>query len=139
MIYTIHAPVDMLHVDWERVQPLMETAVRRTLGEESATSIYLDAVGGLKQFWYAKEDDEIIGVVVTQLIVHVTGKKECRIVLVAGAPHTMKDWFVEMRDRITEWARGYGCHFIVGYGRGGWEKLFDNYAKKVYTVFAKQL
>lgn len=118
------------------IEPLLEKALRYSLGEYLPQDILDYAADGRMQLWIASENLQLIGCVVTELL-NFPRKSVCNVVVVAG--ENLEQWMYGY-ELIEQWAATMGIDEIRGYGRTGWERLMKPQGfNKAYTVMTKEL
>lgn len=121
MSYTT-IPWPSQHVDkvWEKALPHLQPAIDLNNG-------YLadDVLAGIKDerlqlFVIAGDDNEVVGAIVTTIIVYPR-KKTCFVLFLGGKD--MRHWQKDA-EKLTTWASIMGCDDIEAIGRPGLEKYF---------------
>ena len=126
-------PFEYLDEVWPKITGYMEGAAEYTFGRFNAE----DILDGLKtkpqQLWIAYNDAEILGAVVTEIMVyprmntltmHFTGGKE------------LAKWKSPMLEHLQIFAQANDCSVIESFGREGWGRVFkDDGYKSRFTVY----
>jgi hypothetical protein len=117
---------------WPFVEPLIQKALDRTLGEYLSGDIYGFLINQEMQLWIAGEEG-IDAAMVTQIVTYPR-KKFCNVVLVGGSG--LKDW-LKFQPILLAWAKEHGCNAVRSTGRRGWHRVLG--WTEAYTVSTKEL
>ena len=131
-------PDDTNHV-WDKVLPMVESAIEYSNGEYTADYL-LDCIHSSDaQLWVGHEQGHIRYVCITSVeTFKATGATILKILLLAG--NGIDDWLDSNLPELESWAIDNGATAIWNYGRSGWErKLRPHGFRKVSTVMAKEL
>lgn len=101
---------------WPVLWPLLEKAARRTPDMPEVRPL---VESGHAQLWAIVENGRPVAAVTTQITLEP--EKRCRIWLVGGS--RVREWVGVFLEKLTEWARGYGCVALWARGRRGWDRL----------------
>lgn len=120
---------------WARITPLLEAAVERSHGRYLLSHILHQILTGYQQLFLAFEDDEILGFVVTQVMVY-PNKKNLALHFMAG--ERLENWAGDMLELIERWREDNNCAGMECSGRPGLWSILKQYGwKKGYTVYEK--
>lgn len=125
-------PWDKVEPLWPLVEPLLQKAIDRSLGEYLSGDIYGFLINQEMQLWIAGTDG-IDAAMVTQIVTYPR-KKFCNVVLIGGA--NLKSW-IDSQPILLEWAKEQGCTAVRSTGRRGWHRVLG--WKEAYTVSTKEL
>jgi|TARA_R100001086_G_C11769559_1_gene240511 hypothetical protein len=130
-----------IDVLWPHAEPLLEKAIRRTIGEVGLE----DVKGWLKtdrqQLWLIldEEEQEIIVAFTTEIYVY-PNHKHLRGHLWGAKRNTMKKWMDIWSEPVERFCKENGISHIETAGRDGWTRALRNKGyKKYYTVLVKEL
>ena len=130
-----------IDVLWPHAEPLLEKAIRRTIGEVGLE----DVKGWLKtdrqQLWLIldEEEQEIIVAFTTEIYVY-PNHKHLRGHLWGAKRNTMKKWMDIWSEPVERCCKENGISHIETAGRDGWTRALRNKGyKKYYTVLVKEL
>lgn len=101
---------------WPVLWPMLEPAARRTPDMPDVLPLI---ESGHAQLWAIIENGQPIAAVTTQITLEP--EKRCRIWLVGGS--RVREWVSTFLEKLTEWARGFGCVALWAKGRRGWDRL----------------
>lgn len=104
-----------LMAEWERCSPWLEAAIATARDGRSLDDVFYDVCTGAMQFWPGEDS-----AVVTQLLDHPDGRRECNIFLAGGSLDTLERMLVE----IERFARANNATVMTVMGRRGWERSF---------------
>lgn len=102
--------------------------------ENNIETVLAGIIKGDYLLWLAKKEDEIVGVVTTEVLQHPEYMVMC-IELLGGMD--IKEW-VDTISTIENQAKGFGCKSIEIYGRPAWKKLLPEY-KTERIILTKEL
>lgn len=129
-------PINCIDLVSEQVIPLIEKALRYSLGEYTPQDLLDFCKEQKMQLWVVADDDFVHGCVVTELI-NYKRKRVCQVIIVSG--YNLEEWFGGY-EVIEAWARSMGAEEMRSYCRAGWEKLLKPRGfSKAYTVLTKEL
>jgi hypothetical protein len=130
-----------IDVLWPHAEPLLEKAIRRTIGEVGLE----DVKGWLKtdrqQLWLIldEEEQEIIVAFTTEIYVY-PNHKHLRGHLWGAKRNTMKKWMDIWSEPVERFCKENDISHIETAGRDGWTRALRNKGyKKYYTVLVKEL
>lgn len=109
----------VLFYAWDNgVKEHVKRALEKTNVNDSP-EFYLGKILTKEMQLYVMTDDEnnINGIVVTQFVLD-GNVKCCQVVLLSGI--NMKEWLIELVDRIVSFARKEQCQVLMLEGRRGW-------------------
>lgn len=115
MVASIH--LHALPAAWPILWPFLEPAATRWEMTEIDVRRVIDKDEA--RLWAIVEDGRPIAAVTTQIT--TDPERRCRIWLVGGS--RVREWVEVFLEKITEWARGYGCVALWARGRKGWDPL----------------
>lgn len=104
-----------LMAEWDRCAPWLEAAMQTTRDDRTLDDIFYDVCRGTMQFWPGRES-----AVVTQLLDHPNGRRECNILLAGGTLGELELMLVE----IERFAKANTATVMTVLGRRGWERSF---------------
>ena len=125
-----HWEVDFL---WVTIEPMIEKALKRGLGEWAAADIRAALLNRDMQLFAAYRDSKIQAVMVTQILSYPQ-MKVCDLVLCGG--EGLGFWKDNISD-VEAWASQQGCRMARLFGRRGWIKALN--WQEAYTVIYKEL
>ena len=122
--------VDPAHIDeaWPFVRELIQRAIDHT-GLSDFEDIERAVLNGEQLLWFAWGDG-IEAAAVTQLTSNA-------LVIVACSGHDRRRW-IQLKQRIEEYALEEGCDVVRIFGRKGWERVLDDYHVE-HVVLEKRL
>lgn len=121
---------------WDSIHPLIEQALAYSDGEYNAGDIYSLLMYQRMQLWIAATDDELIGMVITE-INEYPRKKIGSMVLVAGLG--LDDWEFIFPE-IEQWMYEQGVDSVRNLGRVGWRRGAKRHGyEAAYCVYSKPL
>lgn len=104
-----------LVAEWTRCEPWLEAALATARDDRTLDDIFLDVVAGRMQLWPAGDS-----AIVTQLLDHPNGRRECNVLLAGGKMETLEEMLVE----IERFAEANNATVMTVLGRKGWERSF---------------
>jgi hypothetical protein len=122
-----------LDAEWDRCAGWLDAALKSAHDERTTDDIYLDVLAGRKQFWPGEDS-----AIVTQLLTHANGVKECNILLAGGTLGTLEKMLVD----VERFARANTASVITVMGRRGWERSFltrEAGFQPIATLYRKEL
>ena len=93
--------------------------------EFKASDILTRVIKGDSQMWLVEEEDNIDGVVVTNLIKYPATQ---RLLIHLCGGQNIRDWIALYMQTIEEWSKSKGLDGIEIQGRKGWLKLLPDYS-----------
>ena len=114
---------DDLDEFWPDVEYLISSALRYADRKYSSQDILLDLTKGDKQLWVVYTKTDIVGCVVTEILLY---PQEKRLGIFIAAGRDFESW-VHLRVDIYAWAKRYGCKTCEFYGRKGWERKLPSF------------
>ena len=107
---------------WNEVKPILEKVVNRTFDECTIEDHYRMLCRGDQSLWLgASDDNDILAAGTTQVVVYPS-KKVLRIILFATKSGKDLDLFQPLLERVTEYAKSYGCVGIEAWVRKGFAR-----------------
>ncbi len=120
-------PSDMARdvASWPVVTKWLKAAIVHAKGRQNYAEVVDKCSNGKMQLWVVrKEQDEVVGTLVTEVRTH-PDLKVCSIILLGGVGF---DSWKHLAPYLEEWARGMGCDKLDLEGRPGWaRKLFNGW------------
>lgn len=104
-----------LEREWTRCEPWLAAALATARDDRTLDDVFYDVVKGDAQFWPAEDS-----AVVTQLLDHPNGTRECNVLLAGGTLKTLEPMLVE----IERFAKANTATVMTVLGRRGWERSF---------------
>ena len=117
---------------WPVVEPLIKRATDRDKGRSSTDTIRTLIENDQAVLWV---NDDLSLVWVTSIEVYRTGVKACLIRVCGGQG---LDICKEAINEVDRYARYMGCDLLEIYGREGWLRTLEGFAKDI-TVMSRQL
>ena len=124
---------DKVRGTWNRILPLVRTALAHGNGEYEELHILIALEEQKMQIWTMHDDSKLVGIVVTEILIY-PAKRVCYVVLIAGVK--FRQWLTFLPD-LEQWAREKECKDIRALGRFGFKRLLPWPAKQV--LFVKEL
>jgi hypothetical protein len=90
------------------------------------------------QLFLAIDDSGIVGVVVTEFVEFVSGRRSLRVIL-AGGEGAREPFMNQMMKKIEEVAMLGICQSIIIEGRKGWARVMPEGYKFSHVVLEKEL
>lgn len=132
MLYWV--PVSDIDLAWPIVGPMLEKALARSQHDFSIHDIYQD-LKMAKALLVVFIKKAVITACATLKIIQYPQRKVCAIPLLTGT--SREDW-MNLEDKIVEFAREQGCSQLEGYCRDGWMRVLKNW-KKVWTLMRRDI
>lgn len=104
-----------LFAEWDRCEPWLEAALATARDDRTLDDIFYAVVMGEMQFWPGRES-----AMVTQLLDHPNGRRECNVLLGGGTLDELEQMLVE----IERFATANTATVMTVLGRRGWERSF---------------
>ena len=131
MIYLIDS--DKARGAWPRVRNVLEPAIAASGGRWRPEYVLAALSLGEQELWVIVDDDgEVRGAAVTQAM-NYPEKKMLAIHYLGG--EGFDEWFNELSDSLTDYARRTGCDAIECNARAGFWKWFKNDGFERASVF----
>lgn len=129
-------PSTQIDLAWPVAKQFVQVALDRTEGEMSIKDVYNALLEQDMQLWILIDGLNVIGALVTQIIVF-PGVKACRYVTLGGDVHGD---FEAITDLIEEWAATQGCERMEIIGRPGWAKALKDFGyRQAYSYVTKRV
>lgn len=119
--------------EWTRCEPWLQAALDTARDDRTLDDIFYAVCVDEMQFWPGEDS-----AVVTQLLDHPNGRRECNVLLAGGSLATLQKMLVE----IERFARANTATVMTVLGRKGWERSFltrDAGYRPVATFYRKDL
>jgi hypothetical protein len=118
---------------WPEVEPLLAKSMPVDLKRYLPIDILAALIreGQTTQAWFAREGDQLIAVLVTQ-IHQFPRRRGCSIFCLAGT--RMAEWFGDAEAMLTEYAIRCGCDHFETQGRRGWERYLALEPRSIVLV-----
>lgn len=126
-------PVAEFMAEWDRCEKWLASALATARDDRTMDDIFLAVCTGDMQFWPGEDS-----AVVTQLLDHPNGRRECNVLLAGGSLDTLQQMLVE----IERFATANTATVMTVLGRRGWERSFltkDAGYMPVATFYRKDL
>jgi hypothetical protein len=140
--------VEAVVVSKDQRNPLIDAEIRRHLGptiEKSHGRIKIEQIFHLldndkAQLFVAVQDKkEIVGVVVTEIVEWISGRR-CMKVMLAGGMGGLKMGLMEpLMEKIEEFAMLGICASVMVEGRNGWGRVLPEGYEFSHSVFEKEI
>lgn len=126
-----------VHKVWALVEPMLLGALMKNIPLWNTDDILEGIMKDELQLWIAYEDEkeEVIGAVVTQIMIYPRGKL-VNVFLLGG--NNIKMWKDKMAEKIEKFAREEGALYLQAIGRRGWTPLFPEMMETA-TIIIKVL
>jgi hypothetical protein len=128
---------ERVHEIWPLAEPVLRRAIART-GLSSFRDVEREILCGNSLLWLAVEGEgseiTILAAASTRLQQTDAGKV---CVITACGGERMPRW-LNLIDRIEEFARNEGCTCVRIYGRKGWLRALDGY-EQTHIILKKEL
>ena len=138
---TYRAEPQYIDILWPFAEPLLEKAIKRTIGEVVLEDVKNWLKEQRQQLWLIldEEEQEII-VAFTTEIYHYPNQKHLRGHLWGAKKNTIKKWMDEWSGPVEKFCKENNISHIETAGRDGWTRALKNKGyKKYYTVLVKEL
>lgn len=119
---------------WPLVQPVLQPAIERCKGRETAETMLAALRAQDMQLWVATDDSGKIRSAGTTTVYATGTRKIAAISFGAGA---MED-LTSTLPTIEAWAKHNGCDSVEIVGRPGWRRIFKQYAV-AYEVIERKI
>jgi hypothetical protein len=116
---------DQVRAMWGVIEPVVTPAIMLNSGRMTVADVGDLAASGRGKLWLAKEDGEILGVVLGFPVQYPRRKALC-IPFIAGS--CRERWQDQMMETIERGARHIGCDLIEGTGRRGFTRVLPGYS-----------
>ena len=126
---------------WPYVAPLLEKAIKRTIGEVGLEDVKNWLKKEQQQLWLILDEKEReIIVAFTTEIYNYPNQKHLRGHLWGAKKNTIKKWIDEWSEPVEKFCKENNISHIETAGRDGWTRVLKNKGyKKYYTVLVKEL
>lgn len=139
IMLSILKPSD-LRLHWNRIEPMLASALDMSDGEYSAADLLREGLEGKRDFWLVFDVTDKIDIhaVLTTFILNAPQKKTWFVHIAYG--NESKAWLDEVADVFLREAVLSGCSAIQMNGRRGWEKKLARYGmKQISTIFERRI
>jgi trans-2-enoyl-CoA reductase len=138
MIKTTLLHPDQVQDMWHVLKGPLKASLDHGVGESTLTDYLRRALEWQAQIWLVTNDDQIMGVALTQFLQYST-HKTLHIVGVGGT-----DWatWADQYYLVEEFAKQNGCTAVEQWGRPGWSKILPKAIpgfEVVYHVMRKEI
>ena len=130
-----------IDVLWPYVEPLLNKAIQRTIGEVGLEDVKNWLKTGQQQLWIIADPDdkEIIGAFTTEIYIY-PNQRHLRGHLWGTKPNTMHKWIDVWSEPVEKFCKEENISHIETAGRDGWTRaLKDKGYQKYYTVLVNEL
>jgi hypothetical protein len=107
-----------LNLIWPAIKPLLERGIARERGRFNAADVYGWITRGTHQLWVATENGRMLAAIVTEILLHPSGKRTFHLLLAGGSQ--ARRWIAPAFARMREYARVQGATEARMTGRKGW-------------------
>lgn len=122
---------------WRRVKGWLIPAIERSGGRWTSEYVLAALALGEQTLWVAIEDNAVMGAATVQ-ITHYPERTMLAIHFLGGTH--FEDWYPEMLEVLSSYAKRNGCHAIECNARHGFWKLFkEDGFKKASTFYEKTI
>ena len=131
------------HIDvlWPYAEPLLNKAIKRTIGEVGLEDVKKWLKEGRQQLWLIldEEEQEIIVAFTTEIYIY-PNHRHLRGHLWGAKRNTIKKWIDIWSEPVEKFCRENNISHIETAGRDGWTRVLkDKGYKKYYTVLVKEI
>jgi len=131
------------HIDvlWPYAEPLLNKAIKRTIGEVGLEDVKKWLKEGRQQLWLIldEEEQEIIVAFTTEIYIY-PNHRHLRGHLWGAKRNTIKKWLDIWSEPVEKFCKENNISHIETAGRDGWTRVLkDKGYKKYYTVLVKEI
>ena len=125
-------PTEYVHLEWNKVAPLIQKAIDITPGRIAASDIYIMLLAGEILLWEITDKDNKVIAALTSKVFDLPRGRICCAEWCGGSD--MEDWIDELIVKIESYAKDMGCTIIEAHGRQGWKKKLEPHGWRQFQV-----
>ncbi len=122
---------------WVNLEPEIHKALTFCSGELTTKEILQQVLKDKIQVWVTLDkNNNIVCVTTTEVLVHLTGKRELHIIKMSGKGLNK---FLSQQETLEKFARLKCCTSITAKGRKGWDRLTKGKYKMLYHIYEQEI
>ena len=122
MHHVTSIPADRCVIYWSQVRDHLSPAIKASKGRWELEYVLAGLVTGQQTLWIIYQEDTVVGAITTEVVCYPE-KKMLMIHFMGGK--NMNEWYREMSDTMTRWAKDNECDGIECIARSGFWKWFS--------------
>jgi hypothetical protein len=130
-------PLEYASTAWNQARHWLEPAVEIANGRWTMEHLCAAVMMGNTQLWIAFDDEKVWGAVTTE-VTRYPARTMLSMHFLGG--ESFEDWYGDMLDNLTRYAKDAGCDGIEGIARFGfWKWLKDDGFNKTSAFYEKEI